>query len=105
MTQYPKLGPPERIRKVTPEMRKRLFELFEQGLKQRDIAAELGISPAAVNYHLAKAQKRSIDNRTERHIAHGTRRGYQQHRAWGIPVCEDCIQGNTNYHQNYNRGR
>lgn len=61
------------------------------GETQVAVAADYGITGPALSYHLAKRGRL----RRDLPIAHGTRKGYQQHRARGGYPCDECKAGNT----------
>lgn len=70
-----------RARKTTPEQRLEMRARYRAGDPVKDIAADHGISPAAVSYHC---------NDIDRRPACGTNAGYQRHKARGESVCDAC---------------
>src|SRR6476646_9389931 len=53
--------------------RRRAWELKEQGWKQQDIAAALGVTPGAVSQWLKRARERGIEDGLRRHPGPGRR--------------------------------
>jgi transposase-like protein len=94
-----------RVRKLSREDVTEMVRLAEQGMTQAAIAARFGVTGSAVNYRLAQRRARPNADRIEGHFDHGTRRGYQQHRAAGGIPCEECRRANSAYMRTYSQSR
>ena len=70
-----------RTRKTTPEQRQEIRDRYRAGDKVKDIAADYGVTAAAVSYHCA-----GLDRPEE----HGTARGYRRHQQRREPGCAPC---------------
>lgn len=46
---------------------------------------------------LTAEERRGIRLRRTRNIWHGSRTGYEQHRRWGEPACDDCKRAHAEY--------
>lgn len=73
----------ERVQQIIqslPVQWRRAFELQRfQGLSQREIAADMGISEKTVEKHLSKALARIIELSTREHLPTGSATGTRQH--------------------------
>lgn len=85
-----------RVRKLDAEAVRQIVARYEAGERVKDIAADFGVTSAAVSYRLSKATVLRRD-RGAAGIDHGTRRGYQQHRALGLEPCDPCRSANSDY--------
>ena len=87
--------------KLTPEQRRQVVAMYDEGDKIADIAALFGVTGPAVAYLAAKY----TTLRRDAPIPHGTRRGYQRHRALGGIPCGPCRQANSDHGREYFRAR
>ena len=85
-----------RVRKTTPEQRLDIRARYRAGDLVKDIAADHGISPAAVSYHCS-----DIDRRP----ACGTTAGFQRHKARGETVCDACREARRESDRAYRLAR
>ena len=85
-----------RVRKTTPEQRLDIRARYRAGDLVKDIAADHGISPAAVSYHCS-----DIDRRP----ACGTNAGFQRHKARGETVCDACREARRESDRAYRLAR
>nr|DAL14449.1 MAG TPA_asm: helix-turn-helix domain protein [Caudoviricetes sp.] len=70
-----------RVRKITPAQRQEIRDRYRSGDKVKDIAADYGVTAAAVSYHCG-----DLDRPEE----HGTPRGYRRHQQRHEPGCGPC---------------
>lgn len=94
----------DRVRKLDDEAVRQIVARYEAGEQVKSIAAAFGVTPSAISYRLGKATVLRRD-RGAAGIDHGTRRGFQQHRALGLSPCDDCRQGNADYMKAYTARR
>lgn len=85
-----------RVRKTTPEQRLEMRARYRAGDHLKDIAADHGVTPAAVSYHC-----KDIDRRP----ACGTNAGYQRHKARGESVCDACREARRESERAYRLAR
>jgi transposase len=60
-----------RYRKVTPQIKRKIVELHEQGKTYKEIAEKFGFSVSTVNYHLNPKVRENAIKRTKRNPNYG----------------------------------
>lgn len=92
-------GVDTRAGKISPGDRQVIRDRYRAGEKNADIAADLGVSKAAVSYHC-----RGIDR--EQNLAPcGTNAAFQRHRYRGETPCEACVEARTASEREYRQQR
>lgn len=85
-----------RERKLSREDVQQIVARYEAGEKVKAIADDYGVTPAAVSYRVSKSTVLRRD-RGAAGIQHGSRAGYQAHKALGLSPCDDCRRANAEY--------
>ena len=79
------------VKNVLPSVRRQfVVRMKKEGKKQREIAAELGITEAAVSFYLSKNRARLLGKKAEEAIAKAVDVVYSKKEGFEKKVCEIC---------------